>query len=152
MLYFAYGSNMDEQRMKSPDRCPSAKFIFKALLPGHRLAFTRRTSAGTGAADIRRDAASSVWGAVYDITDSDRSQLDAREGVGLGAYRPIEVLVHPDGDFVREAKVLTYVVCNPEQAHQPPSREYLGYLLDGAERWGLPEEYRTLISTFQTTQ
>ena len=51
MIYFAYGSNMDEARMRQ--RCSSARFLFKAKLPNFRLAFTRfsRTN-GCGAADI----------------------------------------------------------------------------------------------------
>jgi hypothetical protein len=31
MLYFSYGSNMDEQRVKATNRCPNARFIFSAF-------------------------------------------------------------------------------------------------------------------------
>jgi gamma-glutamylcyclotransferase len=67
MLYFAYGSNMDEARMTEPNRCPNARFIFKAVLTGYRLAFTRQTQAGTGAADILAADGCAVRGVVYDI-------------------------------------------------------------------------------------
>src|SRR6185436_10107348 len=115
MLYFAYGSNMDEQRVTAANRCPNARFIFNAILPGYRLVFTHRTDAGTGAADVALDPASRVWGVVYDITDSDRRQLDAREGVAQRGYRPKEVLVHPDGDMEQRVMVLTYTVCDPAE-------------------------------------
>src|SRR6266852_2762897 len=58
MLYFAYGSNMDEQRVKAANRCPDARFIFNALLPGHRLVFTRGGEADRCAADAVPDPAS----------------------------------------------------------------------------------------------
>src|SRR5436190_8726446 len=98
MLYFAYGSNMDEQRVKAANRCPNARFIFNAVLPGHRLVFTSDGQTGGCAADAVPDPASSVWGVVYDITDSDRRQLDDGEAQAIRAYRAKEVLVHPDGD------------------------------------------------------
>lgn len=40
MLYFAYGSNMDEKHMK--ERCPYAQFVAVARLPEHRLLFPPR--------------------------------------------------------------------------------------------------------------
>ncbi len=141
MLYFAYGSNMDEQRMKATNRCPDARFIFKAVLRGHRLVFTRSGEVDTCAADVIPDPASLVWGVVYDITDSDRRQLDAREAVGLQTYRPKELLVHPDGDMEQRVMVLTYGDSNPVDIQRPPSREYLDDLLRGARQRGLPADY-----------
>ena len=141
MLYFAYGSNMDEQRVKSANRCPNARFLFKAVLPGYRLVFTRHTEAGTSGADVVLDPAGRVWGIVYDIIESDRRQLDDREGVVGRAYRPREVLVHPHGDNDQRVMVLTYTISDPRGMDQPPSREYLGYLLRGARHWGLPADY-----------
>jgi len=141
MLYFAYGSNMDEQRVKAANRCPDARFIFNAVLPEHRLVFARGGDAGTCAADAVPDSGSSVWGVVYDITDSDRRQLDAREGGGIRGYRPKEVLVHPHGDTEQRLMVLTYSASDATDIQQPPSREYLDHVLRGARRWGLPADY-----------
>jgi cation transport regulator ChaC len=141
MLYFAYGSNMDEQRVKAANRCPDARFIFNALLPGHRLVFTRGNDAGTCAADAVPDPDASVWGVVYDITESDRRQLDAREAVASHRYRPKEILVHPHGDLEQRVMVLTYAARDPGDLRQPPSREYLDHLLRGARRRNLPAEY-----------
>jgi cation transport regulator ChaC len=141
MLYFAYASNMDEQRVKAQNRCPNARFIFNAALRGYRLVFTRRTDTGAGTADVIPDPSGSVWGVVYDITESDRQQLDAREGVLGRAYRPKEVLVHPHGDKEQQVMVLTYTISDPAAPPQPPSREYLDCLLRGARRWSLPADY-----------
>ena len=151
MLYFAYGSNMDEQRMKAVNRCPSARFIFNAVLPGHRLVFTRGGDAGSCAADVVPDSAALVWGVVYDITDSDRQQLDAREGVGIRAYRPKEVLVLPHGDVEQRVIVVTYGSSDAADMQLPPSREYLGHLLDGARRWGLPADYIAQLERIEVT-
>src|SRR5947208_12969770 len=70
MLYFAYGSNMDSTQMK--ERCPSAKFVCRAKLPSHRLAFTLRSCRrGCGVADILRDEAKDVWGVVYELPENE---------------------------------------------------------------------------------
>lgn len=141
MLYFAYGSNMDEQRLKAANRCPDARFIFNALLPEHRLVFTLGGGDASCAADAVPDPASCVWGVVYDITDSDRRQLDAREAVAIHPYRPKEVLVHPHGDSEQRVMVLTYGASDSADIQRAPTREYLDHLLIGARRWGLPTDY-----------
>ena len=152
MLYFAYGSNMDEHRVKATNRCPNARFIFNAVLPGHRLVFTRGGDAGSCAADAIPDPASLVWGVVYDITDSDRRQLDAREGVAIRAYRPKEVLVHPHGDIDQRVMVLTYGASDPTDIQRPPSREYLDYLLRGARHRGLPASYIAQLERIEVSR
>ena len=141
MLYFAYGSNMDEQRVRTADRCPNARFIFTAVLPGHRLVFTRGSDDGSIATDAVPDVSSQVWGVVYDITDSDRQQLDKRDGVGIRPLRRMEVLVHPNGDVEQRVMVLTYFAGNSTNTQLPPSREFLDHLLRGARRWSLPADY-----------
>ena len=132
---------MDEQRVKAANRCPNARFIFNALLPAHRLVFTRDGDSDTCSTDAVPDPAASVWGVVYDITDSDRRQLDVREGLAIRAYRPKEVLVHPHGDLEQRVMVLTYSASDPTDIQRPPTRQYVDYLLRGARRWGLPADY-----------
>ena len=141
MLYFAYGSNMDEQRVQEANRCPSARFIFNAVLPRHRLVFTQGPEAGTCAADTVADSAALVWGVVYDITDSDRQQLDAREGIGVRPHRPREVIVHPHGDVEQRVMVLTYGTGNPSDMQLQPDRPYLEHIISGARHWGIPVDY-----------
>jgi cation transport regulator ChaC len=150
MLYFAYGSNMDWERMTHPSRAPQAQFLFKALLPNHQLAFTRRTDAGTGAADIVPNAGASVWGVVYHIEPQDRANLDVREGVSVGDYRPEKVVVHPEGDLDRSVTGFTYVVCRKLLVHQPPTRQYLNYLLNGAKQARLPDDYSETLQRTET--
>ena len=76
-IYFAYGSNMNEARMKT--RCPSAICLGKATLHGYRL--VERLYA-----DIQRMDGASVEGMVWAIDDTDLARLDAFEGVAKGIY------------------------------------------------------------------
>ena len=70
MLYFAYGSNMDWDQMRT--RCPSAAFVGIARLPDHRLAFTRFSKTRKcGVADVVPAKGQSVWGAVFSIDERD---------------------------------------------------------------------------------
>src|SRR5207244_8374569 len=94
MLYFAYGSNMDAAQMK--ERCPSAKFVCRAKLPSHRLAFTRMSIIRRcGVADILRDEMNDVWGVVYELLENELEELDKDED-----FRP----GRPDNqnDYTRE--------------------------------------------------
>src|SRR5215469_13335333 len=86
VLYFAYGSNLTWAQMK--ERCPSARFISTAKLPGFRLAFTRRSARrDCGVADAVSAAGSCLWGAIYDISDADVEQLDKSEGYFPGRQK-----------------------------------------------------------------
>ena len=75
--YFAYGSNMNEQRMKS--RCPSAVLVGKAVLPNFRL--VERLYA-----DVEPRTGHAVEGVVWAITKADVARLDGFEGVEQGVY------------------------------------------------------------------
>jgi gamma-glutamylcyclotransferase (GGCT)/AIG2-like uncharacterized protein YtfP len=82
MLYFAYGSNVDWAQMNQ--RCPLAKFVCRAKLPAHRLAFTLKSATrDCGVADVLPDQTKDVWGVVYELPDNQLKNLDKREG-----YRP----------------------------------------------------------------
>ncbi|MBN2505343.1 MAG: gamma-glutamylcyclotransferase [Verrucomicrobia bacterium] len=150
MLYFAYGSNMDWERMTHASRAAHAQFLFKALLPNHKLAFTCRTDAGTGAADIVPAVGNAVWGVVYHIEPEDRENLDRRRGVLLEECRPDTVVLHPEGDLSRTLKAFTYVVCRKLATHQPPTRQYLNWLLNGARQARLPDAYIETLQRIET--
>lgn len=149
MLYFAYGSNMDWSRMR--ERCPSAQFLFAAILPGYELQFTRTSrKVHCGTADIVPAAGAMVWGVVYHLAEKDRQRLDDKEGVGIGAYRPQNIAVNVEGDPDRKLEVFTYVVCSKELPRPKPSRTYLQHLLDGAEKWQLPDAYVKTLRAVET--
>jgi len=149
MIYFAYGSNMDETRMRK--RCPSAQFMSTARLPGFCLAFTRYSMNNRcGAADVIPEPDGAVWGVVYQIKDEDRAALDKAEGVAVHAYKPIPVEVFPEGENARPIKALTYVVVKKEEPHPKPSAEYKAMLVNGAKAWKLPADYIAELEKIET--
>lgn len=143
MLYFAYGSNMDCGQMRK--RCPSARFMGIALLPDHKLAFTRKSETrGCGVADAVPDADRRVWGVVYEIDDIDVDKLDKCEGYRAGretnSYWRRERLILLDGDVQQPLTVSAYFA-SPQQDPPLPDAVYKSLIVDGAKFWQLPNDY-----------
>jgi gamma-glutamylcyclotransferase (GGCT)/AIG2-like uncharacterized protein YtfP len=136
--YFAYGSNMAENVMAS--HCPDHRYIGRAELPGHRLAFTRRSvRTGTGVADIVPADEQSVWGALYELDEAGLFAIDDKEGNGSNYERTL-VRVRLDGE-VSHTEVLAYAVIDPLDTEVKPSPEYLDGLVAAAHARGLPADY-----------
>ncbi len=153
MHYFAYGSNLDPEQMA--ERCPSAAFLHRALLPDFDLAFTRwSTRRRCGVADVVPTPGGRVWGVVYAMSEADALVLDGFEGYAPGRarswYTRVERTVAIDGDPHRPLAVTTYEVV--ERAPKPfaPSDDYLFHLVRGAEHWGLPEPYQAHLRSIAT--
>ncbi|MDD6636772.1 MAG: gamma-glutamylcyclotransferase, partial [Coriobacteriaceae bacterium] len=91
-LYFAYGSNLDFDQMEF--RCPGARYLGVATLPGHRL---RMDTAGF--ATVVPDPAYEVQGALWSLDGADESKMDYYEGVDFGFYEKRYVTVWYDGDL-----------------------------------------------------
>jgi gamma-glutamylcyclotransferase (GGCT)/AIG2-like uncharacterized protein YtfP len=154
--YFAYGRNLGSAVMELA--CPEHRYLGRAELPHHRLAFTRRSQrTGSGVADVLAAPGQSVWGALYQLAQSDLAALDQKEGNGW-AYqrRTVRVLSEECIDCapidrtcserVRHDKrveltAFAYTVITPEDVELRPSPEYLCALLDGAHERELPAHY-----------
>ena len=117
--------------------CPSHRVLGPAELPGHRLAYLRRSIRwAAGVVDIVPASGRSVWGVLYDLPLGP-GELDAKEGAGF-AYRRREVdVLHGESSFAAFA----YEVIDKEPAEVPPRPEYLRLLVTGAREHGLPEHY-----------
>ena len=85
--YFAFGSNMWPPRMR--DRCPSARIVGTAELPGWRAVYDKPSVDGSAKLNIRAHATSTVQGVVYEIDGRERELLDAAEP----GYTPIDTPV-----------------------------------------------------------
>jgi gamma-glutamylcyclotransferase (GGCT)/AIG2-like uncharacterized protein YtfP len=143
MNYFAYGSNLDFNQMKR--RCPSARLVGPARLPGYRLAFTYlSTGWNCGMADIVPDPECEVFGVVYDIGKKDLAALDDYEGHPT-AYRRCRVDVACDSGPLNG--VLCYEVVEKRERVRP-SAHYLGIILRAADHYGFPAEYRAFLRSF----
>ncbi|GIW56624.1 MAG: hypothetical protein KatS3mg082_3028 [Nitrospiraceae bacterium] len=126
-------------------RCPSSRFVAVAVLPDRTLAFSRRsTKRNCGVADAVSAPGEKVWGVVYEISDTELSNLDRAEGFLCGreqnAYRRCQTQVFADGKAERPLTVWTYFA-TPEPNPPLPNQEYMRLLLEGAKHWGLPQRY-----------
>jgi len=153
MLYFAYGSNMNWQQMR--ERCPSMRFVGIALLPDHKLAFTRESiNRGCGVADAVREQGQEIWGVVYDIDDLDVANLDRSEGFKPGrpknknSYCRRNCLVLLDGDRRRQLTASSYFGV-PRTDPPLPNNEYMQLIISGARHWRLPADYVRALEAIQ---
>lgn len=131
--YFAYGSNLDADRLVNRLGC--VPHGVRAWLPDWGLSFSKIVGDGTGYATIDPQPGGLVRGAVMDLSERDLEELDRCEGVAIGHYRRITVNVETD-DGPGEA--LTYVAC--EDHVDPtlrPRADYLDLVVTGLRRfWG----------------
>lgn len=137
VLYFAYGSCMDDKRFIKDN----ADHFFKklkgvGLLNNYSLRFTHKsTGDGMGRADIVEEGGI-VEGKVYEIpVRALKDYLYRREGVPF-AYRPTFVKVELDG---KKVDALTFTVSNKQEEIAPPDW-YAEEILRGAGGF-LSEKY-----------
>ena len=137
MKYFAYGSNMDSNRIK--ERGINFAKREHAIIKGWKLEFNKVSSKNPkeGYANIVMKENSVVEGVLYEIPDSDLKTLDRYEGYP-SHYGRIKIIVIMDNGEKVEA--VTYVA-KPDKVKDglKPSREYLSHLLKGCDL--LSEEY-----------
>jgi len=79
MYYFAFGSNMDQGRMRS--RCGNGfSGRVGAVLQDYLLVFNKQATGktGIGYANVMARAHSDVHGIIYQISDECSAELDAR--------------------------------------------------------------------------
>ncbi len=132
-LYFAYGSNLDEQQMR--ERCPGSRALFRARLRDHRLDFTylSATRWRGGTADILPEAGSLVFGLVYAMGDGDFAALDRFEA----GYERVQLVVEDDASGAHS--VTSYRV--RDKGSFAPHELYLNKILREAERLRFPDDY-----------
>jgi hypothetical protein len=118
----------------------------RARLGGYRLCFTLPVGPGErGVANVEPAAEAHVWGVAYRIAVPECDHLDRTEGVLGGLYERIAVAVDTDDDRLQ---AFTYRSSFASPARKPSAR-YLGLLLDGARRHGLPCEYVRGLETLE---
>ncbi len=140
--YFAYGSNMDAQRLFEERLKPEGVAAGERLagrLDGWRLAFNKRarTPPGAGAGNIVRAPGEVVHGTLNLLEPQGFDVLDRYEGVVGGHYerRIVRVI---RGDTGATVEAVTYVALLTGGALRP-TRAYLGHLLAGRDL--LPADY-----------
>lgn len=129
MYYFAYGTNLIKEQMKT--RCPESKPMFKATLPNYKLIFAdwSRLLHG-GKATIINFRGEKTLGAIYDISDICMNRLDKDEAM----CNRLNIKVY-DEDGEQHDAVMHIKTGQPKEA--PPSPEYLAQIQKGYKDWRL---------------
>ena len=147
MKYFAYGSNMLEQWLHSPDRVPAANFAVLGFVRGRRLHFHKKSEDESGKCDIPESGNDTdiVYGVLYEIPDSDICHLDRAEGAGHG-YTRSELMVSVEG---QTPVLATVYLADPSHIESGllPYEWYRDLISAGAEQHSLPNDYICAISS-----
>ena len=139
MLYFAYGSNLDEENwaLWCDDKGYAPKSIEPlgpAWLPDHELVFHYKSRLRKGGAlDVRPRYGTAIPGALFRVHDWEG--LDAKEGVRGGYYQRLCVTALTDDG--RAHLAATYCVC-PDRVRGfvAPAPEYEQIVTRGLSRFG----------------
>jgi hypothetical protein len=129
---FAYGSNLDPDRIRAADFCPHAEELGHVRLEGWRLEIF------AGAADLEPDPAAFAFAVAWRLTPEDEARLDARQAVG--GERP-EYVKKPlaaklDDDTAVDGYVYVMTHARRYKREHAPSEQYRGWLERGYERHG----------------
>ena len=129
MKYFAYGSNMNPERMK--DRGVDFIKSKAGILRNYKLTFSKICSENnkSGYANIVANKNSIVEGVVYEINDNDILKLDTFEDYPE-KYNRIELDIELKDKTT--TKAITYIATKGEIKNGlKPTKEYLNHLLKG---------------------
>ena len=131
-LYFAYGSNMDDDQMRF--RCHNAVCVGTATLFNYGFELD-----SAGVATVTGNPGSMVHGVLWLIAESDESSLDIYEGVRSDCYRKaiLPVMVGDDESL----PALVYVSNRDCHDGETYRMGYLDKIVENARRLGFDEEY-----------
>ncbi|GAB4167234.1 MAG: gamma-glutamylcyclotransferase [Planctomycetota bacterium] len=139
LWYFAYGSNMNPERMELRRAFFSRRI--HGVLDGWSLAFDTVRSDGSAAANIHPSPGCRVEGALYLVPPSSLDALDRFEGVPHHYVRT-EVIVRTASEGLVPA--IAYVATEASLREGIfPTKEYLSHLLRGEDLLS-PEYFNTL--------
>lgn len=148
-LYFAYGSNMDQERLE--DRVGKVRRVGVSRLHGWKLTFNcgqgaRRFANIVMTGDYRNDM---VEGVVYEMEDVQLKRLDGFEGNPY-AYQRLE---YP---YNKRRSMYVYICLNPTYVPYPevlyPTMEYIGYIAAGCARNKLVYTQKIVQEMIDTAQ
>ena len=140
--YFGFASNMKKTRMMN---CKNPKFISIGKLKDYKLVFAGSANItwGGSMATITESPGETVWGAVWEVTSEDISNLDRQEGVHLGKFKRIELDIETDDGTIH---CCAYKMCPPQcDVKGIPSHTYLNVIVAGAKEINLPSDYIAML-------
>ncbi|NLN91995.1 MAG: gamma-glutamylcyclotransferase [Candidatus Hydrogenedens sp.] len=133
--YFAYGSNLDETQMA--ERCPMAKLVGKAWLPGYRLFINQR-----GYANVLSEVQAQTIGLLWELTPEDEASLDLYEGCHRDIYTKCYCTVTDEDG--KEEEALVYI---DKKNHRfgYPEQDYIERIIAAAKKHDFPEYYQAML-------
>jgi len=147
-IYFAYGSNMDINRMIS--RKISFSAFETAVLNDYKLIFNKKASKkeGIGYANIKKSKNIKVIGVVYTLAE-DFSKLDIYEG---HPTHYIRIKVKINKRIGNETVIATTYIANPKKIIDglKPEKNYLQHLINGASQHSFPQDYIKYLKCVET--
>ena len=129
MLYFAFGSNLNQKQMKR--RCRDSKYIGCYSLKNYKLVF-RNYFLGGGVADVEKKKNSSVLGAIYKISKKDERELDIYEDFPKTYIKKYFRLLGKKVMFYYMPKKTKLIL---------PSKRYLNLIIQGYKDCGYRNNY-----------
>lgn len=139
MLIFAYGSNMNLNRLIK--RVPSAVKVTNAFLPGYKLICNKVSKDGSAKANIIKtdNLAELALGVIFTINDKEKPLLDKAEGLGMG-YNEDKLTFFDDTNNTYTAQV--YIADSRAIDNDLlPYDWYKEFIVTGAIQNKLPAEY-----------
>lgn len=145
-IYFAYGSNMYSCRLK--ERTPSATPLGIGYVPSRRLTFDKVSRDGSGKCDIESTTKQTdrVYGVLFKISSSEKSKLDAAEGLGRG-YKEEQIRVVMMNGDTHDA--IAYVATKKDPVLRP-YHWYKALVIAGANEHKLPADYVEWLRTIES--
>ncbi len=131
VIYFAYGSNMLESRIKG--RAPSAVCLGVGMLRDMKVLMNKRGVDGSGKANLVESPGGVTYGVLYRIAAPQMPRLDAVEA----GYDRRTVEICHEGKTVEAQVYISRELTDDPAAYD----DYKDIVLRGAEEHGLPEEY-----------
>lgn len=135
-LYFAYGSNMDEEQMAC--RCSGSRVLGKAVLPGYAFRINQR-----GYATVVSDASCETYGLLWDLEPHHEEALDWYEGCDSGFYEKVFCTVRDETG--KKQDVLVYIDRNHIRVGTS-NVNYLERIVVAARKWAFPASYITMLA------
>lgn len=142
MRYFAYGANLETDRLRRWCQEPVA-VVGLACVDGYELGFDRH-----GYANIRPQPESRVWGICYELSAAALQRIDEYEDCPRVYQRQRVTVRLPGGTRGR-----TWVYLEPPKKFgYPPKPTYLSRLVAAARQHRLPREWINALAAMDKTR
>lgn len=142
MWYFAYGSNMESATLRGRRGIAFARAV-PVRAAGWRVVFDKPPlfPIGEGFANIVPDPDATALGVAFAVRDDELAHIELSEGVLLGNYQRVELVVEPLAPCAGGPRVALSLASDRRDPSLHPSTRYMELLVAGALEHGLPAEY-----------